>query len=209
MGWFRKGGDDMPPLEEVWQTLAPQYAAAVQVRGEESVQVTGAVRGRGLLVDIESRKQTMEGWHRIGTGKRAQQVYRTWTSDLAVSCVNPHGLQGTITSFQDVNDPAWDPRGFDPSQCRKVVTDPPTLAAQLLTPSIHAQLMRPWDDLTIIVDATAVRLYSEQQANVDLGYFGGCPFHRHPDGGTMEHRFLVGPPWWIDLLCEIADAVDA
>lgn len=209
MGWFKKRGDDKPALDEVWQTLAPQYAATVEVRGPESVRVTGSVRGRGLLVDIESRKRALEELHRIGTGRRAQQAYRMWTSDLAVSCANPHGLQGTLTSFQDINDPAWDPRGFDPSQCRKVVTDPPALAAQIVTPSIHDKLLRPWDDFTIHVDATAVRLYTQKQANLDLGYFGGCPFHVHPDGGTMEHRFLVGPPWWVDLLCEIADAVDA
>ena len=208
MGWFTKRGDDMPALAEVGQTLAPQYAATVQVRGPESVHVTGSVRGRGLLVDIESRKRRLEGLHRIGTGPRAQRAYRMWTSELAVSCVNPHGLQGSVTSFQDVHDPAWEPRGFDPSQCRKVVTDPPALAARVLTPSSHSKLLRPWDDITIHIDATAVRLHTEQQASLELGYFGGCPFHRHPDGGTLPDRFLVGPPWWVDLLCEIADAVD-
>jgi len=210
MGWFgRRAEDEMPSLEAVWQALAPQYAATVQVRGPESVHVTGSVRGRGLLVDIESRRRRLEELHRIGTGRRAQRVYRTWTSELAVSCTNPHGLQGTLTSFQDVHDPAWEPRGFDPSQCRKVVTEPPALAARILTPPVHDALMRPWDDVTIRIDAAAVRLAAQQQASVDLGYFGGCPFHRHPDGGTMEHRFLAGPPWWIDLLCGIADAVDA
>ena len=131
-----------------------------------------------------------------------------WLLAIAV-LIALNGLQGTLTSFQDVHDPAWEPRGFDPSQCRKVVTDPPQLAARILTPPIHDALMRPWDDVTIRIDTAAVRLATQQQASVDLGYFGGCPFHRHPDGGTMEHRFLVGPPWWIDLLCGIADAVDA
>jgi hypothetical protein len=208
MGLFGRDDDGRPPLPELWRTIAPSYAAIVDERGEESVMVTGTARGRTFEVDIESRRKRLEALHRIGQGPREKAVYRTWRSSLAVSCANPHRLQGTLKAFVDVRDPSWDPRNFDPANGRRIVVEPPELASRLAPPSVQERLMQVRDDVTIVVDGGLVRIDDEQKAKVEIGYFGGCVFHQRP-GPVGPDRFVSAPPWWIDLLCDIADSVDA
>ena len=211
MGLFGKStpAEQPPSLGEAWQMLAEPWAAAVEIRDEHSVHVTGTAHGRPFAVDISSRQK---GNHFLAEllrqpGRR-NRVHRTWASELAVACANPSRLQGSIRSFVDVRDPAWDPRNFDPSHCRKIVVDAPQLEA-CLTASIRERLMSLWMDATIAVGAESVRLADEGKADLESGYMVGSILHQRPGPVLpLPDRAIAGPPFWIDLLCDIADTVD-
>jgi hypothetical protein len=83
----------------------------------------------------------------------------------------------------------------------------------VLEASIHARLLGMTGDHQILIEPTRIRLTVEDTSQqVQNGYFTGSPLHVEYPGpwpASFRERALVGPPWWFDLLCDIADAVDA
>lgn len=212
MGWFSKDrrDDGKPTLVEAWQMLGQRLGLDVSVEGDRSVSAAGLVRGRQVTVDIEGRQRGTELLRSFATTNR-KRVHERWRSELSVACANPAGLTGNVESFVDVRDPKWDPRNHDPSQCRVVRGVPEPLGERALTPSVHERLAGLWDDARIEVTSDRVRLVSVKKASLEGGWFVGIPFHvSYPNAPQpWPERALAGPPWWIDLLCDIADALDA
>jgi hypothetical protein len=67
-------------------------------------------------------------------------------------------------------------------------------------------------DIVIQVLPDEIRIDHEDTAipGGAASYVAGSPIHHYQ--GTAPpwpERALVGPPWWIDLLCDLADALDA
>ncbi|MCB0954724.1 MAG: hypothetical protein KDB06_01570 [Ilumatobacter sp.] len=215
MGLFSKqrgagGSGDELTLAGAWQLLAPQLGAQLEVRGERSILATGVVRGRGWSLQIEGRPLGNAFLRELRSGPNRNKAYDEWTSELAVACANPRGLMGLLRSSQDPNDPNWRPGEYDPRRGRKVVSNPPELAAAALTPELHQVLLDLWRDVDIAIEPAAVRLGEVSKARASRGGFmGGSVLHHAPNMvRPMPERAIAGPPWWIDLVCRIADAVD-
>lgn len=183
----------------------------VRARGDRSIHATGTVHGRRVEVDIEadpkgSELLRSERW----AGARRPRPRDLWRTELTVGCANPRGLAGTISSAVDVEDPAWDPRNFEPSHCRVVAAEPDSLAAAVLTESVRKHLSSIHVDVAIGVEPDAVRLRDERSMNSGAGFVAGSVVHHHQGSPPpWPDRAVIGPPWWIGVLCEIADAVDA
>ena len=193
--------------------LTDRYGLAVEVRGERSITARGQARGRALAVAIDGRGARSElgrfffGLNTISSRNRREK----WHSELSVSCMNPARVTGTIESAVDVTDPAWKPGQYDPRAGRTVRADPPSLGERVLSPDIHERLMSIMDDVTIRIEPTAVLIEDDATAIPDAGanYVAGSVIHHYT--GTpppWPDRAVVGPPWWIDLLCDIADRLD-
>ena len=197
-----------PTLAEAWHLLAPRYGATVEERDVESVLVRGTVRGRPFVADIAAAKKWNEALIEMNADPRRRRAHRDWHTELVVACANPRGLAGSIKAFKDLNDPAWDPRNFDPTHCRKVVADDPAVAASLV-PVVAARLLPLWSDVQLVVDANSVRVLDDSSSAKDIGFVGGSLIHQ-PVGPVVPwpDRALVGPQWWLELLCDLADAVD-
>jgi hypothetical protein len=212
MSWLKRGRRDEgePGLAEAWQTLGDRLGLAVEVSGERSVRAKGTVRGRPVTVEINGRQRGTEFLQDLAPTHR-RRVHQRWSTELTVGCTNPRGLHGVLESIRDIDDPAWDPRNFDMSHCRVVRTDPASLAAWVVTPSIHERMMGLQTDHRIHVDPAQIRVSADEKTNRDGGYMVGSPIHNaYPrPAQPWPERALAGPPWWIDLLCDIADAVDA
>ena len=192
--------------------LGERLGLTVQQRGDRSVRADGTIGGRRVEVEIGGDAARSEfrrflfGLNTLSSRNRREK----WHSTLTVSVVNPERLIGTIESSVDVNDPNWNPREYDPRNGRSVAVDSSGLQ-RVLTPSIHERLMSVMDDIRIDVTATDVRLDDDNTAIPGSGtsYVAGSVLHHYQ--GTPQpwpERALVGPPWWIDLLCDIADEVD-
>ena len=204
-------GDDAPSLVDAWQMIGHRLGLAVQVRGEHSIEATGSVRGRGVAVSIEGRQVGTELLRGFATTNR-KRVHQRWNTQVAVACHNPRRIVGTVEMFTDANDPAWNPRVFDPAQCRAVRATTPGLADLTLSPSLRARLAPVLFDPRFDISADAVRLVTdEKKVDVDGGYFVGSPIHvNYPNAPQpWPERAVAGPVWWIEMMCEIADAVDA
>jgi hypothetical protein len=192
--------------------LGERLGLEVEVVGDRHIRARGAVRGHPTIVEIEGGGGKREffrflfGNNTIGSRNRRDH----WHTVLAVGCTNPSGSTGTITSAVDVNDPAWTPGAYDPRNGRKVTTDPPSLAELALTPDIRERLMGVVPDLSIEVQPTFVRLDVQDTAMPGgASYVAGSPIHQYQGSPPpWPERALVGPPWWIDLLASIADALD-
>ncbi len=216
MSWFRRdeqAEEGKPTLVEAWRLLEPRLGFAVTVDGDRAVRATGTVRGRQVSVDIEGRQRGSELLRSFADAsrKRRNRVHELWWSELAVGCTNPAGLTGTVESFVDIEDPAWNPRNFDSSHCRVVRGVPASLGDRALTPSARERLAGLQDDVRIEVTPTSVRLASENKASLQGGWFVGIPFHvNYPNAPQpWPERAVAGPPWWIDLLVDLAEALDA
>ena len=199
-----------PSLVEALQMLASQLGAQVEVRGERSIRAIGTVHGRGFVVDIDGDRKGSDLLKSFAQNPRGSRAHIVWRTEIAVGAANPAGLTGVLASFVDVRDPNWNPRIFDPAHCRVVGTDPVELASRILTPSIHHQLMSVLGDVRIGIEPGAVRIVEEQKTDQHGGFVAGSFVHIRPGPIVpWPDRALVGPPWWLLLLAEIAVAVDA
>jgi len=87
---------------------------------------------------------------------------------------------------------------------------PPPLAQRVLIPSVHQRLVQWITDVRVEVRADHVFLGGEQSTSLDGGYIAGTPIHMFVGAPLpAPERALVGPPWWIDVMCDMADALDA
>lgn len=193
--------------------LGQRMGLAVEELGERSVRVHGEVRGRPLHVEIDGKSARSEfarflfGVNTISSRNRME----TWSTKIAVRCANPRRALGVIESSVDANDPTWQPRNFDPRHCRRVRTDPVGLAEQALSADVHERLMSIIGDVRIQVGPEWVVIDHQDTAVPGKGanYVAGSLIHRY-QGSPLPwpDRAIAGPPWWIELLCDIADTVD-
>lgn len=204
---------DEPTLAEAWTMLAERFDLTVEPGGDRSVRVHGRIRDRAVVVEIDGSGGRSEfarfffGLNTISSRNRREK----WHTVLSVGCANPSGATGTITSAVDVRDPAWNPREYNPRNGRKVTTDPPSLADRVLTPDTHELLMSIVDDLTIEVLPDQIRIDHHDTAIPGSGanYVAGSFIHQYQGPPRpWPDRAIAGPPWWIDLLCGLADALD-
>jgi hypothetical protein len=211
MGRSQQG--DGPTLAEAWAMIAAQLGLQVESPGEHAIHAHGIVRGRPVTVTIERSAARSEGWRFLaGINTKSSRNRRdTWHTMLSVGCSNPAGATGAIESAVDVNDPAWNPREYDPRSGRSVRSDPPDLAARALDADTHERLMSIADDITIHIGPSSVAIDHSSNTRPDSGatYVAGSVIH-HFQGPPppMPERAIVGPPWWIDLLCDIAETVE-
>jgi hypothetical protein len=209
----RKRDGDEPSLEDAWTMLAERFDLTVESGGDRSVRVQGRVRDRAVVVEIDGSGGRSEfgrflfGLNTISSRNRREK----WHTVLSVGCANPSGATGTIMSAVDVRDPAWNPREYDPRNGRTVTTDPTSLAVRVLTPETHEKLMSIVDDLRIDVLPREIRIDHHDTAIPGSGanYVAGSFVHQYQGPPQpWPDRAIVGPPWWIDLLCDLADTLD-
>lgn len=209
----RKQATDEPTLAQAWTMLGQRLGLSVEERGERSVRAYGSARGRSVAVEIEGDPSRSEfarfffGLNTLSSRNRREK----WHTVLSVSCANPAGVTGTIESAVDVRDPAWKPGHYDPRNGRRVNTDPVSLARRVLTADTDERLMSITDDVQIVVQPTTIRLEHRNTALPGPGatYVAGSIIHHYQgEPPPWPERALVGPVWWIDLLCDLADAVD-
>ena len=209
----RKDDKGEPTLAQAWAMLGDRLGLVIEERGERSIRAEGTVRGRAVTVEIEGDPARSEfarflfGLNTISSRNRREK----WHTVLTVGYTKPGGAFGIIESAVDVRDPAWNPREYNPRNGRKVVTDPPSLADRVLTPDNRERLMSIMDDLRIDVQATAICIDDHSTALPGSGanYVAGSFIHHYQ--GTpppWPERAVAGPPWWIDLLCSLADALE-
>jgi hypothetical protein len=92
-----------------------------------------------------------------------------------------------------------------------VTTTPPDLAARVLTADTHERLMSITEDLQIDVEPTALVIAHDNTAIPSSGatYVAGSFLHHYQgDPLPWPDRAIAGPPWWITLVCDIADTLD-
>ena len=203
---------DEPTLAEVWEMLGPRLGLNVERSGDDRVQATGTVRGRTVTVEISGRgsDQGLRGFLReFRPPQRQGRARESWHTQVRVSCANPEGLAGSIESVVDVTDPAWNPRDFDPRAGRVVRSDPADLRDRVVTPSVYERLMDIVPDVRFALDADSLYLDDTSGTSKGGGFVAASPIHG-PRGPVVPwpERALVGPPWWIKLMCDLADAVD-
>lgn len=209
----RRDNDEEPTLAQAWTMIGGQLGMAVEERGERSIRANGVVHGRAVIVDIEG-EQASSGFFRFlfGTNTVSSRNRReAWHTVVAVACTNPRAVTGVVESAVDVRDPAWNPREYNPRNGRHVRSDPPTLAQQMLTATTYEALMSITDDVRIDVLSDAVRIDHHATAIPGSGanYVAGSFLH-HFQGTPppWPQRAIIGPPWWIGLLCELANALE-
>jgi len=207
--------DAEPTLGEAWTMLGEQLGLSVDERGERSIRATGIVRGRPLTVEIDGegktgRKEFARFFAGLNTISSRNQREKGNTV-LTVGCTNPSGTTGTIESSVDVNDPAWTPGQYDPRNGRSVHANPQALADLALTADTHERLMSITDDVQIQVQSKAIVIDQHSMAIPGSGanYVAGSFLH-HAQGEPQPWpgRAIAGPPWWIDLVCDLADTLD-
>ena len=207
--------DGEPTLGEAWSMLGEQLGLSVEERGDRSIRATGTVRGRAVTVDIDGEgKSGRKEFGRFFAGLNtisSRNQREKWHTTLAVDCTNPSGATGTIESSVDVNDPAWKPGQYDPRNGRSVHTTPPALADLALTADTHERLMSIMEDLQIQVQPTAIVIDEQSTAIPGSGanYVAGSFLHHYQGSPPpWPERAIAGPPWWIDLVCDLADTLD-
>jgi len=205
--------DDGPTIGQAWNMVGDRLGLSVDERSERSISATGTVRGRPITVEIDGDPARSEGWrHLFGVNTISSRNRREkWHTVLSVGCANPSGVTGVLESAVDVRDPAWNPREYNPRNGRKVTTDPPALADRILTPETHETLMSISDDLKIQVQSSALVIDDESTAlpGSQTGYVAASFLHHYQGAPPpWPDRAVIGPPWWIDLLCDLADALD-
>ncbi len=209
----RKHDSDEPTLAQAWNMLGQRMGLSVEKRGERSVRAHSTVRGRAVNVEIEGDAARSEfarfffGLNTLSSRNRREK----WHTVLSVSCANPGRVTGAIESAVDVRDPAWKPGQYDPRNGRKVRTDPNSLSDRALTADAHERLMSIIDDVRIEVGLTTIRLDHRNTALPGSGanYVAGSVIHHYQGSPPpWPDRALIGPVWWIDLLCDLADTLD-
>ena len=110
-----------------------------------------------------------------------------------------------------MNDPDWKPGEYDPRNGRHVTADPASLAERILTTDTHERLMSIMDYISVEVQRDAIVLDHRNTAMPGSHgtYVAGSVIH-HYQGAPQPwpQRAIAGPPWWIDLLCDLADTLD-
>lgn len=209
-----RSDDGEPTLGEAWSMLGQQMGLSVEQRGERSICATGTVRGRAVTVEIDGegksgRKEFARFFAALNTVSSRNQREK-WHTMLSVGCANP-SVTGTIESSVDVNDPAWKPGEYDPRNGRSVRATPPALADRALTADAHERLMSIADDLQIQVQPTAIVIEQSSTAIPGSGanYVAGSFLHHYQGSPPpWPERAIAGPPWWITLVCDLADTLD-
>jgi hypothetical protein len=209
----RKQETGEPTLAEAWAMLGEQFGLHVEVVDDRSIRARGQVRGRAVRVEIERTMARSEGWRFLfGVNTISSRNRREkWHTVLAVGCRNPSGITGTIESAVDVDDPAWNPREYDPRNGRFVRTDPPVLAATVLDADTRERLMSIMDDVVIHVDQHELRIDDHSTALPSSGpnFVAGSLIHHYQGSPPpWPQRAVAGPPWWLDLLCDLAEALE-
>jgi hypothetical protein len=207
--------DDEPALGQAWSMLGERMGLSVEQRGERSIRATGTVRGRPVNVEIDGEgKSGRNEFGRFFAGLNtisSRNQREKWHTMLVVGCTNPSGATGTIESSVDVNDPAWTPGQYDPRNGRSVHTTPPALADLALTADTHERLMSIADDVEIQVQPTAIVIDQNSTAIPGSGanYVAGSFLHHYQGSPPpWPERAIAGPPWWIALVCDLADTLD-
>ena len=209
----RKDNNSEPNLGQAWALLGARLGLTVEELGERSIRAHGNVRGRAVTVEIDGAGagsglgRFLFGLNTISSRNRREK----WHTVLSVGCVNPSGVTGMIESAVDVRDPAWKPGQYNPRNGRNVRTDPPTLADRVLTAETQELLMSIAADLKIVVNANDIRIADDNTAlpGVGANYVAGSVIHHYQgDPPPWPERAIAGPPWWIDLLCDLADTLD-
>lgn len=210
----RKDSSGEPTLAQAWTLLADRYGLTIDERGERSIRAHGEAGGRELTVEIDGEGARGEfsrflfGLNTVSSRNRREK----WHTVVSIGCANPGRVTGTIESAVDVRDPAWKPGEYNPLNGRKVHTDPASLADRVLTTDTYERLMSITEDVRIDVQPTAVRLDHRSTALPGPGanFVAGSVIHHYQgDPPPWPQRAIAGPPWWIDLLGDLADAVDA
>ncbi len=209
-----RNDNDEPTLGEAWSVLGARLGLVVEERGERSVRAEGVVRGRSVTVEIDGDAARSEfarfffGLNTISSRNRRE----TWHTVLSVGVANPRKVTGVIESIVDPNDPAWNPREYNPRNGRTVASNPASLAPLVLTHDTHERLMSIMDDVRIEVQPASLRIDHQNTAIPGKGaqYVAGSLLH-HYQGPPQPwpERAVAGPPWWIDLLCDMADTLDS
>jgi hypothetical protein len=207
-----KRDPDEPTLADAWGMLGSRLGLNVEPSGDDHVRATGTVRGHAVSVEISgsASDEGLRGFLReFRPAQRQGRARETWHTQVRVSCANPEGLSGWIESVVDVTDPAWDPRNYDPRAGRVVRSDPVELRERVVTPSVHERLMDIIGDIRFELDADSLSLDDTSSASKGSSFCAASPIHV-PRGPVVPwpERALVSPPWWIELMCDIADAVD-
>ena len=192
--------------------LGQRLGLRVESSGDDRVRATGTVRGRTVTVEISGRGSDhgLRGFLReFRPPQRQARARESWHTLVRVSCANPEGLAGSIESVVDVTDPAWDPRSYDPKAGRVVRSDPVDLRERVVTPAVHERLMEIVGDVRFELDGDSLRLDDTSGTSKGGGFVAASPIHA-PRGPVVPwpERARVGPPWWIELICDLADAVD-
>ena len=203
---------DEPTLAEAWEMLGSRLGLDVEPSDDDRVRATGTVRGRTVTVEISGRgsDEGLRGFLReFRPAQRQGRARESWHTQVRVSCANPEGLTGWVESVVDVNDPAWDPRNYDPRAGRVVRTDPAHLREKVVTPSVHERLMDILPDVRFTLEEDSLCFDDTSSTSKGGGFVAASPIHG-PRGPVVPwpERALVGPPWWIELMCDLADAVD-
>jgi hypothetical protein len=203
---------DEPTLAEAWEMLGSRLGLTVEPSGDDRVRATGTVRGRTVTVEIGGRgsDEGLRGFLReFRPAQRQGRARQSWHTQVRVSCVNPEGLAGWIESVVDVTDPAWNPRQYDPRAGRVVRSDPGELRERFATPTVYERLMDIVPDVRFELEADSLRLDDTSSTSRGGSFVAASPIHG-PRGPVVPwpERALVGPPWWIELMCDLADAVD-
>jgi hypothetical protein len=207
-----KRESDEPTLGEAWEMLGPRLGLNVEPSGNDRVRATGTVCGRTVTVEISGRgsDQGLRGFLReFRAPQRQGRARESWQTQVRVSCANSEGLVGWIESVVDVTDPAWNPRNYDPRAGRVVRSDPVHLRERVVTPSVYERLMDIVPDVRFELDADSLCLDDISSTSRGGGFVAASPIHG-PRGPVVPwpERALVGPPWWIELMCDLADAVE-
>ena len=203
-------------LAQTWTTLGPRLGLVVEVHADDAITAEGTVNGRGVKVEIAAGSGNRLGGAIADFAQefsnqrsRKKTKRRPWRPVLAVACTNPRQLTGTITSAVDVNDPAWNPRNFDPAHCRVVRAEPAALAAAVLTPAVNERLLGVVGDVSLAISPEFVAVAREDDVSVEAGFIAASIIHQLPISlPPWPDKGLIGPPWWIDTLCVVADALD-
>jgi hypothetical protein len=203
--------DGEPTLGQAWQTLGQRLGLSVDSSDPRAVHAEGVVCGRRVVVDISSKQRGSEFFAAFKKpGRGGNRAYLNWSSSLSVACTNPRGLTGSVESIVDITDPSWKPGNFDPLHCRVVRASTPELAAVVLTPSVRDRLMQWVTDARFEVQSDRVVLAEDARSRLDSGYVAGSIVHRFVGSPPpWPERALIGPQWWVDLLVDVADALDA
>jgi len=193
--------------------LGDRLGLTIDVRGDRSIRADGSVRGRRIVVEIDGTRdrggfaRNFFGINTISSRNRREK----WHTMAAVGITGESAMTGEIHSAVDVRDPAWNPREYNPRNGRKVWSEPTQLAQRLLTAETHESLMSISDDVQIRVEPNAIRIVDDSTAIPDSGpnYVAGSLIH-HFTGPIppWPERALIGPTWWIDLLCDLADSAE-
>lgn len=198
-------------LPQTWQLVAQRHGLELAVAEPSGVHARGVVRGRRVDARVRGQGSGVQAFmSEFRPPQRRRDPRDPWQCALSVECANPRGLTGSLESFVDVRDPAWDPRNFDPGHCRVIRSEPASLAEVVATPSVRERLSSIHDDVTIEVAPTFVRVAAEGSSKAGEGsYLAGCVIHHY--AGPVQpwpERGVAGPTWWLELLLDMADAVD-